>query len=114
MSKVHQIKRDGTGKKPPLSFILDFGRALALVAVVMLRGSYKYARNNWKGGGPNAELPILLDSVMRHLVARQCGEVHDLEMGTDHLANACAGLLFALFHHGQEALPFSPSTKRRK
>ena len=106
------IKREGTGKKHPLYFILDFGRALALVAVVMLRGSYKYTRNNWKGTGPNAELPILLDSVMRHLVDRQCGEVHDPEMGTDHLANATAGLLFALYHHGKEALPFNSSKRR--
>ena len=113
-----QIKREGTGVKPQLSYILDFGRALALIAVVMMRGAFKYARNNWKGSGENASLPILLDSVMRHLTARQCGEVYDKAenggINTDHLANATAGLLFALYHHGQEALPYKPKRKRGK
>ena len=105
------MQRHGTGVKPQLSYILDFGHALAKVAEVMHRGHILrgYARNNWKGGGGNADLPTLLDSVMRHLEARQNGEVHDLfekdGIGTDHLANACAGLLFALYHHGQEPLP---------
>lgn len=95
------LQRAGTGVKPPLSYILDFDHALDRIAEVMERGAKKYARNNWKGGGPNGDLPVLLDSVMRHLKARQNGEVYDAECGTDHLANACCGLLFALYHYGK-------------
>jgi hypothetical protein len=112
-----EMKREGTGVKPPLSYILDFGPALDHVAEVMNRGHILrgYERNNWKGGGKNATLDVLLDSVMRHLRARQCGEVYDpydkKGIGTDHLANGCAGLLFALYHHGKDALPLPDSTK---
>lgn len=97
-----ELQRAGTGVKPPLSYILDFGPALDRIVEVMDRGAKKYSRNNWKGGGKNATLSVQLDSVMRHLAARQCGEVYDAEMGTDHLANAVCGLLFALYHHGQK------------
>jgi len=96
-----ELQRAGTGVKPPLSYVLDFGPALDRIAEVMARGAKKYSRNNWKGGGKNAELAIQLDSVLRHLAARQCGEVYDADMGTDHLANAACGLLFALYHHGK-------------
>lgn len=95
------LQRLGTGVKPQLSYILDFDHALDRITEVMQRGAKKYSRNNWKGGGPNASLDILLDSVVRHLKARQNGEVYDAECGTDHLANACCGLLFALYHHGK-------------
>lgn len=97
-----ELQRAGTGVKPPLSYILDFGPALDRIVEVMERGAKKYSRNNWKGGGKNAGLSVQLDSVMRHLAARQCGEVYDADMGTDHLANAVCGLLFALYHHGQK------------
>lgn len=97
-----ELQRAGTGVKPPLSYILDFGPALDRIVEVMERGAKKYSRNNWKGGGKNAELAVQLDSVMRHLAARQCGEVYDADMGTDHLANAVCGLLFALYHHGKK------------
>lgn len=97
-----ELQRAGTGVKPPLSYILDFGPALDRIVEVMERGAKKYSRNNWKGTGKNADLAVQLDSVMRHLAARQCGEVYDAEMGTDHLANAVCGLLFALYHHGQK------------
>lgn len=96
-----ELQRAGTGVKPPLSYVLDFGPALDRIAEVMARGAKKYSRNNWKGGGKNAELATQLDSVMRHLAARQCGEVYDADMGTDHLANAACGILFALYHHGK-------------
>lgn len=96
-----ELQRAGTGVKPPLSYVLDFGPALDRIAEVMARGAKKYSRNNWKGGGKNAELAVQLDSVMRHLTARMGGEIYDADMGTDHLANAACGLLFALYHHGR-------------
>lgn len=98
---VPVMQRAGTGVKPPLSYILDFDHALDRVVEVMERGAKKYSRNNWKNGGPNTELPVLLDSVMRHLKARENGEIHDADCGTDHLANAACGILFALYHHGK-------------
>ena len=103
------LKREGTGNKPQLSYILEFERALDLIAGVMERGAEKYARTNWKGFGPNSGLPILLDSVMRHLKARMNHEVYDKDMGTDHLANAACGLLFALYHHGEEPANVEPT-----
>jgi len=95
------VKRYGTGKKPPLSYILEFDQAIDYIALAMERGAKKYARLNWKNGGPNSELSILLDSVLRHLKARLNGEVFDVESGNDHLANAACGLLFALYYHGK-------------
>lgn len=96
-----KVKRYGTGKKPPLSYILEFDHAVDLISWAMDKGAKKYARLNWKNGGPNSELNILLDSVLRHLKARLNGEVFDQESGNDHLANAACGLLFALYYHGQ-------------
>ena len=86
--------------KPQLSYILEFDYALDRLAEVMERGAKTYARNNWKLGGENTELESLLDSVTRHLKARLNGQVYDEKMGTDHLANAAAGIMFALYHHG--------------
>ncbi len=86
--------------KPQLSYILEFGRALDLVAGVMERGAMKYDRKNWQLGGENMSLESILDSVMRHLKASLSGEVFDRDMKTDHLANAACGILFALYHHG--------------
>lgn len=98
------VKRFGTGKKPPLSYILEFDQAIDLIAYAMEKGAEKYSRLNWKNGGPNTELSILLDSVLRHLKARLNGEVFDKDSGSDHLANAACGLLFALFYHGQNPI----------
>lgn len=88
--------------KAQLSYILEFGRALDLISGVMERGALKYERKNWALGGKNVTLESLMDSTMRHLKDRMDGKVYDTESGHDVLAHAACGILFALYHHGQE------------
>ena len=83
MPKNTRMMRKNTGK-PMLSFILDFPAALKALANVMEGGAKKYARNNWKKGGPITEIE---DCLMRHLLAFHNCEDMDKESKNHHMAH---------------------------
>ena len=85
-----QSLRYNTGK-PPLHLIA--GAWQYEVAQVMGYGASKYARDNWRKGGPWTEN---LGSVLRHINQFQTGEDTDAESGRHHLAHALCGLFFVL------------------
>ncbi len=66
--------------------IIDF-KSLEPLVKVMMWGRDKYGRDNWKKGFNKEEL---LDSLMRHVIALQSGELDDPEHGLSHVA----GVLF--------------------
>jgi len=80
-------------EKPKLSFVLDFPNTLAEVADVMTMGAEKYARNNWKEGGPFSESE---DSLLRHLTAFHNCQDNDPESGKSHLAHIICNAAFIL------------------
>lgn len=86
--------------KPQLSYILQFGyQPCAEVADVMAMGAKKYARNNWKNGGPNASVEALSDCLLRHTAKLLDGEEIDQESGKHHAAHIICNAFFILFHY---------------
>jgi hypothetical protein len=73
--------------------------ALAIVARVFEHGNRKYGLDNWLSQDV-ATLRRYAAAALRHLMARQRGEILD-ESGLPHLAHAVASLLIALHHETQ-------------
>lgn len=90
--------RDNAGKLQ-WSYLFEISFAIKAVIGVLMFGAKKYARGNWKKGGPNASQTSLMDSTMRHLEARARGERVDPESGEFHLAHAICNLCFFMYHH---------------
>lgn len=67
-------------------------RELKQVAQVMTKGAEKYSADNWMHV-PAAERRYF-EAAMRHIVARQTGEIKDPETKLPHLAHAVCCLLF--------------------
>lgn len=67
-------------------------RELKQVAKVLTLGAQKYSPNNWMHV-PAAERRYF-DAAMRHITARQLGEVNDKETKLPHLSHAICCLLF--------------------
>lgn len=67
-------------------------RELNQVAKVLTFGARKYSPNNWMHV-PAAERRYF-DAAMRHITARQRGEINDKETRLPHLAHAVCCLLF--------------------
>jgi hypothetical protein len=86
------IKFDG--EKPRFS-LLPLKELWQVVEVLEL-GAKKYAADNWKYV-PNSKQRYF-DACMRHITARQLGEVNDQETKLPHLAHAVCCLLFWLWH----------------
>jgi hypothetical protein len=78
---VKQADRYNTGKAE-LSYILSAPSAMEGLAEVFAFGATKYSRNNWQAGFPKEKL---VDSLLRHLLAHQNGEVVDAESKMNHL-----------------------------
>lgn len=97
----NETMRHNTGK-PQLSHLLEFDGALDELARVCEHGAAKYARGNWKKGGPNASLESLTDSALRHAKKRMNGEVFDTDPKMHgqvrHLAQVAWNALAALYH----------------
>lgn len=92
MPKNTRMMRKNKGKAP-LSFILDFPTAIKEIAFAMLGGSKKYARNNWKKGGPITELE---DCLLRHLCDYHNCENSDSESKRHHLAHVMINAAFII------------------
>ena len=84
--------RNNAGK-PELSFVLEFEAALDELARVCELGAVKYARGNWKKGGPNTTTESFYDAALRHMKKRLKGEMRDVELDTLHSAQAAWNLL---------------------
>ena len=67
-------------------------RELKQVALVLTKGVKKYSADNWMHV-PAAERRYF-EAAMRHITARQLGEIKDPETKLPHLAHAVCCLLF--------------------
>lgn len=67
--------------KPELSYLLDAPLAMKGLASRFSLGAKKYSRDNWKLGLPTNQV---IDSLLRHLIAYQNGELVD-EDGGEHV-----------------------------
>lgn len=71
--------------KPPLHYLLTFGKALREIAKVCAYGFEKYKdKYNYAKGAPRSEST---DSLLRHLECYWNGEDYDTESGCHHLAH---------------------------
>lgn len=70
-------------------------RELGKVADVMTHGAKKYSADNWMHV-PGAERRYF-EAAMRHITARQAGEINDPESRLPHLAHAVCCLLFHMW-----------------
>lgn len=70
--------------KVQMSHVLDFPRAMALLAQVASQGAEKYQRGNFQRG---QYASVTLDSLMRHLFKWWAGEDDDPESGNSHLGH---------------------------
>jgi hypothetical protein len=66
------------------------------VIEVLEMGAAKYSPDNWKYVA-NSEQRYY-DAAMRHIMARQSGEINDPESKRPHLAHALCCLTFWLWH----------------
>ena len=87
--------------KPKMAYILKFPKAMEAVARVKEFGAAKYFEDNWKQGKkPDSEY---LNSAMRHLFAREAGEIYDQDSGCSHIGHAIWNLLaFIELNHPEE------------
>ena len=86
--------RFNTGKVK-LSYILDADVAMKGMCDVFEFGAKKYDRGNWKYGLDEKEI---MDSLLRHLVAYNNGEVLDPESGLPHVdCITCNAVFLATF-----------------
>jgi hypothetical protein len=74
--------------------------ALEAVAEVLTLGARKYSDNNWQIV-KNAERRYLA-ALLRHLVARERGEMRDVEWGLLHAAHMATNALFILWFEIQK------------
>jgi hypothetical protein len=86
------VKYDG--EKPRFSLLPL--RELWQVVEVLELGAKKYSVDNWKYV-PNSKQRYF-DALMRHLSARQMGELLDKETSKPHLAHAICCAIFWLWH----------------
>jgi hypothetical protein len=87
-TKETGVKKD----KGKIEWALMPWRELRQVALVLTKGAQKYSRDNWMHV-PAAERRYF-DAAMRHITARQTGEINDKETKLPHLAHAICCLLF--------------------
>lgn len=93
------IKADQT--KPPMGD-LDL-TVLEVVSRVFGYGNGKYEEDNHLNVNVST-LRRYAGAAMRHMAARQRGEILDPESGLPHLAHAIASLMIALRHDGLPGL----------
>lgn len=67
-------------------------KELGLVVDVLTHGCKKYSADNWMHV-PGAERRYF-EAAMRHITARQKGEIHDKESRLPHLAHVVCCILF--------------------
>ena len=93
---IEGIKHDA--EKPRMD-LLPF-EALEAVAEVLTRGTRKYSDNGWQTV-ENGERRYLA-ALLRHLAARERGEMTDPESGLLHAAHAATNALFILWFEIQK------------
>jgi len=74
-------------------------REVGQVVDVLTLGAKKYSADNWMHV-PAAERRYF-EAAMRHITARQCGQINDPETRLPHLAHCICCLLFALWFDNQ-------------
>lgn len=82
--------------KPELSYILDAPLAMKGLANRFSLGAKKYSRDNWKKGLPDVQV---IDSLLRHLIAYQNGEVYDSDGGLHVDAIVWNAVVLSEQHH---------------
>lgn len=81
--------------KPQLSYMLDADVAMKGMCDVLEFGAKKYDRGDWKKGLDEKEV---MDSMLRHLIAYNNGEVLDPESGLPHVDHiTCNAIFLATF-----------------
>lgn len=91
---TENAKRDNSGKAK-LSYIPR--RAQEAEARVWEFGGKKYGRRNWEKGLPWLSV---IDSLLRHAMALQSGEINDPETGEHHAAHIrCNAAMLIEFEH---------------
>jgi len=98
MTEQQGVKFDG--QKPRMSLIPL--RELWQVVDVLEYGAKKYAADNWKFVSNSKQR--YFDACIRHIHARQMGEIEDSETKLPHLAHAVCCLLFWMWHDNQEEI----------
>jgi len=89
--KTRGVKKD-SGK---LQWALLPWREVGQVVDVLTKGVKKYSEDNWMHV-PGGERRYM-EAAMRHIIARQRGEINDKETKLPHLAHAVCCLLFWLW-----------------
>ena len=92
--------------KPELSYLLEFPVACNGVVNCMMNGAKKYDRGSWKLGpkmGYGEEQ--IIDSLLRHLMARKNGEVFDTDSGLDHYKHLATNAFMLVELYGQPSAP---------
>ena len=85
-------KKESQGLKKAPWHLLPYA-ALSEVVNVFWHGAQKYGERNWEKGMPYSDV---FGGVMRHLTEWWEGNDLDSETKLNHLAHACAGILFLL------------------
>jgi len=94
LKKAHErAMRNNTGK--PQWSLVDFEALMPLIYVLEF-GAQKYERDNWKKYMPANEI---MDSMMRHMIAMNRGELVDPESQLPHIGHIMANAMFYSYHH---------------
>lgn len=102
--KQESAMRDNQGK--PQWSLVDFEALMPLIYVLEF-GAKKYSRDNWKKYMPANEIQ---DSMMRHMIAMNSGEIVDPESGYPHIGHIMANAMFYSYHH----LNHEPTTRNSR
>lgn len=66
---------------------------------VLAYGANKYSKDNWKNGGVNTEKTVIMQSMLRHVLALAGGEERDKESKLHHIGHIMANCMFYTYHH---------------
>lgn len=106
---VNKALRYNAGKYE-VSMVLDARYALEGAAEVLSFGAQKYSRGNWLSGLSDTNC---IDSMLRHLIKYQSGEMLDEESGLHHLDHVLCNALFLAHHHnGKKPQPAADAITR--
>jgi len=81
--------------KVQLSYMMDADVAMKGMCKVMTFGAEKYARGNWKNA---MDIQEVMDSLLRHMMAYNNGEVLDPESGLPHIDHIMCNAVFLATH----------------
>lgn len=106
MPKKYALRYDA-GK--PQWDLVHFESLLPLVRVLEF-GAQKYSKHGWKK--PFKDKSIIINSLLRHVLALADGEQNDPESGLPHVGHIIANAMFYSYHYGNNNT--KPCPRRRK